>query len=175
MTFSSLPRLLGFALSAALLVLSPAASAQIGAPDQPAPGPPLAEELLYDTSLEHSCPQWVYDGDVTDTGNSMEIYDTGYLKQTVYDTSTYSTFTLYVAVNVIGSSGTGRLRIEILNASGSIVETVDTIWPSDSDGWREYPIDNYSNQDFTVRFRYISGINPAAVYEVTDAVLWAAY
>lgn len=175
MTFGALA-----AAAMLLLLVTPSAEAQYCAPDQ-SPGPPVAYELLSDTSFDHNCALWQYTGAATRIGTGrryVEIDGSGLLLQTVPNPGTLNgTWSLDVYVDTIGGTSTGseRLRIEILDDWGNVAETVDYLAPTAADGWHNYIIGNYSNiHDFTVRLWYVPGANASGTsFEISDVVLWA--
>jgi hypothetical protein len=165
----------------ALLFLITAASseAQYCAPDQ-SPGPPIAIELLNDTSFDWNCADWVYSGDATRISSDpryVRLDGSGSVQQTVdVDGPWGGPLELLVYVTNSGgtSTGTERLRIEILDQWGGLVETADILSSTSTDGWYSYYLYNYDYMTITVRIRYTEATNPSGtVFDVHDVALWA--
>jgi len=153
--------------------------AQYCAPDQP-PGPPIAVELLDDTSFDWDCPSWVYAGYATRISSDpryVRLNGSGHVQQTIGVGGPYSgPLSLDIDVSNSGgtASGTERLRIEILDQWGALVETVDMLSATSTDGHYNYSLYNYDNMQIVVRIRYTQATNPSGtVFNVENVALWA--
>jgi hypothetical protein len=122
--------------------------------------PPISDALVYDYSFDDSgCSAWVASG-LASAGYGdgyFENYGPGTLYQDVVIGRAYSSYSLSFDVSMIGSSpGLERLRVEICNTSGSVLETVEILSGSDADGRYDLPIGDYDNQTIRLRLRRAS-------------------
>ncbi|HEX6642509.1 MAG TPA: hypothetical protein VF215_15430 [Thermoanaerobaculia bacterium] len=143
-------------------------------------GPCTYQELIYGTTFNTNCSQWVYSG----TGNAWEkvgnngwakLVGTGDVSQTLAITDSYSHMELAFDIpKVVSSPGTERLYVEIVS-NGSVVETVAVIYPNTSQVNFSAAIGNYSLQTVAIRFRYSAGATPGNTVFRVDNAAWFGY
>jgi len=123
-----------------------------------AAGPPFSQALAYDYSFDDtSCSAWTATGDAVLNGADAVFDGPGEVYQDVVVDQAYSSYALWFSVTINGSSpGLERLRIEIANTSGTILETVDVLSGSDSDGDYYFDTSDYDNQTVRIRIRRLS-------------------
>lgn len=124
------------------------------------PGSPPSYAQVYDYSFDDSnCSAWV-DSGLADAGNGegyFESYGPGTIYQDVVIGSAYTSYSLSFDVTMSGSSpGNERLRVEICNTSGTVLETVEILSGSDADGRYDFNIGDYDNQTIRLRLRRLS-------------------
>ena len=142
--------------------------------------PWMYEEILTDTKFSGNCADWVKTGSATrmQVGSNwlVEFDGTGTLTQTqtagTYTNGMSAYFVVYV---IAGTPGTERLHAQILQGS-TVVETMDVISPADSSGGSEYPIGDYSNTEFSVRFKFEPGMSPGTTkFRVDNVQVWGFF
>ncbi len=162
-------------LIAAILVHAPSA---LGACNrQSCIGPCSYDPLVYNHTFNQVCDKWKTSGGVTitTTGGGYATIPSGTLYQDVLvsgSTSSYSSLSMTIWISSISGSspGTERFRLAILTTGGSILETVDVFWPSDSAGQYDYDISNYSGQTIRVQVTRLDGSAPGNTTMVVDAL-----
>lgn len=141
-------------------------------------GPPGVYARLNDPNFAtDEC--WTFTSNTYHGGTNQVgvLTNTGSISQaTSFFGESWSMYEIVIDVNAItdGSPGSERLRIEILNSSGQIVETADIITPTSGDDNYYYLLENdYDNQNITVRARYVPGTTPGGTtFEIDNFSMW---
>lgn len=150
MRFSALAKFVIVVL-VALLVHAPAAypcTLVAGA------GPPLSEALVYDYHFDEACPYWIETDYAYIDGDAAVFSAFGSVYQEVVVDTAYSSYGLSLDVTITSDyPGTERLRVEIVNTSGTVLETVDVFSGNDASGRYDFTIGDYDNQTIRLRLR----------------------
>ena len=136
--------------------------------------PPVAPQILYDNYFDEEC-QWVYTGSASYTSGSAELPGIGTVYQDVSIPSGYTNADLRIDLDVVPGvdQGTERLYVEVLNTSGTLLDTVDVLEANTADNYYDYPLGNYSGQSIRIRFRVAVLPDPGDTVVRSDgAYLW---
>jgi hypothetical protein len=148
-----------------LLVHMPALGQSCTTDSCPNPALTCVDQLLTDAQFNYDfC--WSQ-GDLGYTslgGGSGDLVSLGRIWQDIAVSSGHSgkrmQLDFYVSISDNANAGSERLGVEIMNTSGQILETVETIWPNDGNHRYQIDTDNYAGQTIRVNFRYYIGMSP---------------
>lgn len=127
-----------------------------------------------------SCTLWQFSNGAVRGGSSGDYHGqlgsgTAKIKQTMYGGNTGNEIELFVDVDVITdeSSGNERLYIEIRSTSGTLLETLDVIDPSESSGQRVYQTSGFGGNDVVLQFRRSTAWNDGYTqFRVDNVWFW---
>lgn len=145
-------------------------------------GPCSYQELLYSTTFNFNCPQWVYSGSANawekvGSNGWAKLAGAGDVRQTVPISGSFSHMSVGIdIVKVVSTPGTERLYIEVVN-NGLVAETIAVIYPNTSQLSYSVGIGNYQSYDSVqLRFRYEPGSAPGnTIFRVDNAAWWAYF
>ena len=124
----------------------------------------MAPQNLYDNYFDEEC-ECVY----------TEIPSVGTVYQDVSIPSGYTNADMSFYLDVVPGvdQGTERLYVEVLNTSGTLLDTLDVLEANSADNRYDYPLGNYSGQSIRIRFRVAVLPDPGdTVFRIDGAYLW---
>jgi hypothetical protein len=142
--------------------------------------PTVYEEILFDTKFNGNCVDWVKTGSATrlQFGSDWEIeFDgTGTLTQTqVAGTYTDHMEMAFQLTVVSGTPGTERLKLQIVQGN-TVMEEVRELSPSSTSTTYYDDLDNYSDEAFSVRFKFEPGASPGTTkFRVDNVQVWGFF
>ena len=141
-------------------------------------GPPGVYARLNDPNFATSeC--WTFGGtayhDSSNQVGALPSSTASISQSTSFSGESYSLYELVVDVDIItdGSPGSERLRLEVLNNVGQVIETIDiiSVWDGPDDYY--YVLNDYDGDDITIRARYDAGATPGgSVFTVDNFSIW---
>ena len=167
-----MPRSRVLLLLLALLIVAPAAYPTCTTPL--APGPSAMSSLVSDVYFQDDCELWVFDGGTVKQYPWADLYDIGTIVQE-FEVPSDAPFWGTVEIQVLQQGNLhDKLFVELVDASGTIVETLATFTRSSASGNYDFePANNYDGQTIKLRLRYQRGpFGGGTIFRVKEAFFW---
>ena len=132
-------------------------------------------QVLYDNNFDESCA-WVFTGSASVVNGSAQLDGIGTVYQQVAVASGATHLDLRIDLDVVPGvdQGTERIYIEVLDGSGSLLDTVDVLEADSADGPYDYQLGDYSGDTIRIRIREAMLPDPGdTIFRIDGVYLWA--